>query len=151
MADVKTLGFAIFHLPSAIQDAFFSILLNRNGAAGLPVRTAGWLRHAGTAKLLKRHVALVLPEEVQEALVVARRHVKQLEQIAIAAASPLETEAHQGPQRVAREIARHERPVDQRPERLPLLDQLPEQRLGRVLRRGARGRRRSDVVPDLLR
>ena len=81
------------------------------------------------AEALERDVALVLPEEVQELLVVLRRHVEALHQHLVVAARVLEAEPDDVADIVAGEVARHERLVDLRPERRAVREHPIEQHL----------------------
>src|SRR2546425_12604413 len=57
---------------------------------------------------LERHLALVLPEKVQEALVVLWRHVEQAHETLVAALHVFEPSQHELPEVVACDVARHE-------------------------------------------
>src|SRR6266545_3778761 len=70
------------------------------------------------AEVLERQMALMLSQEVQETLVIVRRHVEQLDQAAVVASGALEAVADDLLQFLAREVPRHERAVDYGPERL---------------------------------
>ena len=92
-------------------------------------------------------MAAVLAQEVQEALVVLRRHVEELHEGLVVAARLLEADAHQVTDVLARDVAGHERLVGDVPERLAAQQQPVEQGLGgrgragfRVSRRRRRGR-----------
>ena len=74
------------------------------------------------AELLKSDVTMMLPKEVEEALVIPGRHVEQLDQQPIAPACLFQPLADERPEIVAGEISRHEGGVDRRPERRPSAD-----------------------------
>src|SRR5262245_25945022 len=76
----------------------------------------------GAAELLERQMAVVLPQEIEEPLVIVGRHVEQLHEAAVAAACVLEPAADDFLQVGPGQIARHERAIDRRPERFAALD-----------------------------
>src|SRR5688572_12247348 len=72
---------------------------------------------ARSAELPERLMTVVLPEKVQEAAVIARRHVEKVHQNPVVAARSLEAALHEEANVVAGDIALDERLVDGRPER----------------------------------
>ena len=74
--------------------------------------------------LFERKLAIMLPEEVQELLVVVRIHVEQLHDDLVASASLLETALHEVPDIRLGDLTLHVEWVDRRPERLPIIDKL---------------------------
>ena len=80
------------------------------------------LGRAILAVFLERNLAVVLPEEVQEALVVAGFHVEQPRDDLVVAARFLETAPDDLANVGAGDLAVHEQRIHGRPERFVLLD-----------------------------
>src|SRR5262249_27893893 len=76
----------------------------------------------GLAVLLERELAIVLAEEIQEPLVLARIHVEQARHDLVVASRLLESAADDFPDVRARDLAIHEQRVHRRPEGFTLLD-----------------------------
>src|SRR5437773_507175 len=74
--------------------------------------------------LFERKLAVVLPQEVEEPLVVARFHVEQAEDDLVVAARLLEALVDEIANVAARDLAVHVQRVHRRPERLAILNQL---------------------------
>src|SRR5688572_19373890 len=126
------------------------IRLRRRGV-GLVLRAR---RHV--PKELEWDVALVLPQEVEEPLVVLGRHVEARDQQLVVAKCMLQAKPNHFPDVVSGQVARHERLVDRRPERFPSVDQPGEQRLWKARRRRLHTSRDIDHqrlpgLPDLER
>src|SRR5262245_18759731 len=73
---------------------------------------------------LERQLAIVLAQEIQKPLVVARLHVEELRHYLVIATRVLEPLAHEIAHIAARDLALHVERIDNGPERLPLLHQL---------------------------
>src|SRR5262245_37184869 len=79
---------------------------------------------------LEGQLTIVLPQEIQEALVVTRLHVEEPQHDLIVAARFLESLVDEIAHVVARDLAVHVERVDGGPERLALFDQLLEEIVG---------------------
>jgi len=71
----------------------------------------------------------MFPQKVQKPLVIGRLHVEQVEQHLVVAPRVLQSGRHNRPHVVARQVARHERSVDRRPERFAVTHDPLEQQL----------------------
>src|SRR5688572_33509708 len=79
-----------------------------------------WRGEASLAVLLERDLAVVLPEEVEEPLVVARLHVEETRHDLVVAARLLEPAANHLAHVRPRDLAVHEQRIHGRPDRLGL-------------------------------
>src|SRR6185503_4434973 len=82
-------------------------------------------RVASLAVLLERKLTIVLPEEVEEALVVTRLHVEQARHDFVIAASFFESFAHDLAHVPSGDFPIDEQWIDRRPERFALFDHSP--------------------------